>query len=93
MHKSLYGLSNPGALWNETITKALIADGFKQSAHGKWLFLKRDMIVFPYIDDCGVCSLNGKLIDEFIERLTSRGFELTKDRDFGSYCLGTFSTI
>ena len=49
------------------------------------LWLKPNMIIFLYVDDCGVAAPNQKDIDDFVEWLNKAGFELTQDGDFGEY--------
>jgi hypothetical protein len=83
--KSLYGLSVAPRLWFEKLCEALTNDGFKQSEHDKCLFLKQDMIIFLWVDDCGICCKEMAKIDAFVKRLKSKGFELTKDEDFSEY--------
>ena len=43
------------------------------------------MIIFLYVDDCGVAAPNQKDINDFMEQLNKDGFELTQDGDFGQY--------
>ena len=43
------------------------------------------MIIFLYVDDCGVAAPNQKHIDDFVEWLNKAGFELTQDSEFGEY--------
>ena len=85
LKKSLYGLAIAPRLWYEHLRDALLEDGFKQSDHDICLFLKPDMIVFLYVDDCGVASPTQQAIDEFVNRLNKKGFELTQDGDFAEY--------
>jgi hypothetical protein len=83
--KSLYGLSVAPRLWFEKLCGALLEDGFTQSEHDKCLFLKKHMIIFLWVDDCGICSKEMADIDAFIKRLKQKGFELTKDEAFSEY--------
>ena len=85
LKKSLYGLSVAPRLWYEHLRDALLEDGFKQSDHDICLFLKANMIVFLYVDDCGVAAPKQKDIDDFVARLNKKGFELTQDGDFAEY--------
>ena len=60
-------------------------DGFKQCDYDPCLWLKPNMIIFLYVDDCRVAASNQKDIDDFVGRLNKVGFELTQDGDFGEY--------
>ena len=46
---------------------------------------KSNMIIFLYVDDCGIASLDMSKIDALIDKLTAKGFELTKECDFSAY--------
>ena len=85
LNKSLYGLSIAPRLWYEHLRDALLKDGFKQCVYDQCLLLKPNMIIFLYVDDCGVVAPNQQDIDDFVERLNKAGFELTQDGDFGEY--------
>ena len=85
LKKSLYGLSIAPRLWYEHLLKALLEDGFVKSVGDECLLLKKNMIVFLYVDDCGVCAPNTQLIDDLVERLNKKGFELTKEGSFSEY--------
>jgi hypothetical protein len=43
------------------------------------------MIIFTYVDDCGVCAPSVAAIDAVIDRLRAQGFELSKESDFSEY--------
>ena len=43
------------------------------------------MIIFLYMDDCGIASPDMSEIDAFINRLKAKDFELTKECDFSAY--------
>ena len=43
------------------------------------------MIIFLYVDDCGIVSPDMSKIDAFIDRLKAKGFEVTKECDFSAY--------
>ena len=85
LKKSLYGLSITPRLWYEHLCDTLLKDGFKQCDYDPCLWLKPNMIIFLYVDDCGVAAPNQKNIDNFVEWLNKAGFELTQDSDFGEY--------
>ena len=43
------------------------------------------LIIFFYVDDCGIANPDMSEIDSFIDRLQAKGFELTKECDFSAY--------
>ena len=88
--KSLYGLSVAPRLWYEKLHQALIDDGFSPSQHDNCLFLKKDMLIFLWVDDCGIITPSTKIIDDFIACLKTAGFTLMKDSDFADYLGITF---
>ena len=83
--KSLYGLTIAPRLWYEKLIEALLEDGFKKSNYDKCFFMKPDMLLFIWVDDCGIVAPTMTLVDAFIERLKTKGFELSKDSDFAEY--------
>ena len=83
--KSLYGLSIAPRLWYEHLCNALLKDGFKQCDYDPCLWLKPNMIIFLYVDDCGVAAPNQNNIYDSEEWLNKAGFKLTQDGDFGEY--------
>ena len=85
LKKSLYGTAQAPRLWYEHLVKFLLKDGFEKSKEDECLFLKKDMILFLYVDDCGVAAPNKELIDAFVQRLKDAGFELTQEGDFSEY--------
>ena len=83
--KSLYGLTIAPRLWYEKLIEALLEDGFKKSNYDECFFMKPDMLLFIWVDDCGIVAPTMTLVDAFIERLKTKGFELSKDSDFADY--------
>ena len=65
--KSLYGLSIAPRLWYEHLHDALLKYGFQQCDYDPCLWLKPNMIIFLYVDDCEVTAPNQKDIDDFME--------------------------
>ena len=63
--KHLWSLSCTQALISMS-TKGLIEDNFQQSAHDECPFFKSNMIIFFYVDDCGIASPDMSEIDSFI---------------------------
>ena len=85
LKKSLYGLAVAPKLWSEMLFKAFRDDKFAQSENDPWLFLKPNMVVFTYVDDCAIAAPTMKEIDGFADQLRKKGFELTKEGDFSAY--------
>ena len=85
LHKSLYGLSVAPRLWYQRLRHALLDDGFTQSKFDECVFLKENMMVFLWVDDCGIIAPTMDAINEFVKRLKARGFELSVDSDFAEY--------
>ena len=75
LKKCLYGLSVAPNLWCQYLQKRLIENNFQQSAHDEYLFFKINMIIFLYVDDCGIASPDMSEIDAFIDRLKAKDFE------------------
>ena len=88
--KSLYGLLVAPWLWYEKLHQAQINDGFSPSQHDNCMFLKTDMLIFLWVDSCGIITPSTKIIDDFIARLKTVGFALTKDSDFADCLVITF---
>ena len=85
LKRSLYGLSVAPRLWFQHLWKALEAEGLKQSRHDSCLLFKSDLIVIQYVDDLGIAGPSMKCIDNLIDNLKKRGFELTKEGTFSEY--------
>ena len=52
---SMVSLFHPSS-GNRYLQKGLIEDNFQQSAHDECVFIKSNMIIFLYVDDCGIGS-------------------------------------
>ena len=85
LKRSLYGLSVAPRLWFQHLWKALEAEGLKQCSHDPCLLFKSDLIVIQYVDDLGIAGPSMESIDNLIENLKKRGFELTKEGTFSEY--------
>ena len=83
--KSLYGLSSAPRLWYDHLIQALKEDGFQMSKHDQCLLYKENIIIFLWVDDCGVCAPTITLIDELVERLKKKGLSLEKEGNFTNY--------
>jgi hypothetical protein len=78
MKCSIYGLNYAPHLWWQHILKALKELGLKPSQHDQCLFYMKDLMIVLYVDDAGITVPTIELIDEFIDGLKAKGFELTK---------------
>ena len=83
--KSLYGLSSAPRLWYTHLLEALKEDGFTLSAHDECLLYKDNIIIFLWVDDCGVCAPKMELIDDLIKRLQEKGLSLKKEGNLTDY--------
>ena len=83
--KSLYGLSAAPKLWYQHLMNALEKDGFKPSDHDRCLLYKPDMIIFLWVDDCGIGAPTMQDVDDFIVRMEEQGLSLKKEGNFTDY--------
>jgi hypothetical protein len=85
LKKSLYGLSVAPKLWYETLSKALLAEGFKQSKNDKCFFYKEGFLIVLYVDDAGLAVKNPDDIDKLLNSLRAKGFEMTRESSFAEF--------
>jgi len=85
LKKSLYGLSIAPRLWYETLSQALLDEGFKQSQNDKCLFYKPGFLIVLYVDDAGLAVKNPIDIDELLVNLRAKGFEMTRESTFAEF--------
>ena len=85
LNKSIYGLSVAPKLWYEHLFKALKEDGFVVSKFDPCLLFKKDMMLVVYVDDVGISAKRKQDVDEMVERLKKRGFELTREGSFSEF--------
>ena len=71
LEKSLYGLKQASANWYDMLRKALEERGFHESNSDACVFLKKDMIVLVYVDDCILISTKNKIIEDFLASLSN----------------------
>ena len=69
------------------LKKGLISRGFKESLADPCVFLRDDMIVLVYVDDCILISRESSTIKKFIESLASgpEGFIFTDEGTMERY--------
>ena len=85
LKKSLYGLSVAPRLWNEHLIAALKAEGFAQSKYDSCLLMKPNMMMVLYVHDAGISAKYKKDVDDLIDNLRNRGFELTREGSFSEF--------
>ena len=71
LEKSLYGLKQASANWYDMLKKALEDIQFCKSAADPCVFIKKDMIVLVYVDDCILLSTKDSIINDFIKSLST----------------------
>jgi hypothetical protein len=82
--KNLYGLKQAGNNWFDKLRDSLLSRGFKQSSIDPCLFIRKDIILIVYVDDCLLFARNGAILDTFITSLQSE-FNLTCAGDVGAF--------
>jgi len=73
LHKSLYGGALAAKHWFDKLKKGLEDRGFRQCPMDPCLFIRKDMIIVTYIDDCVHWYKDESVMTEFIESLKSDG--------------------
>lgn len=73
LNKSLYGGALAAKHWFNKLSKGLTDRGFRQSALDKCLFIRSDMIIVTYIDDCVHWYKDQEVMDAFVKSLRDDG--------------------
>jgi hypothetical protein len=86
LKKSIYGLKQASRVWNETLDAALVSIGYHRSICDPCLYVKPDSLLFVYVDDMVICSLEVETTNLIIQELG----KLFKLKDLGkpSWILG-----
>jgi hypothetical protein len=84
LEKNLYGLRDGGLTWFNHLKKGLGARGFKQSRVDPCLFVKGELILITYVDDCIALCTTQKPIDDFIKSM-QEDYSLTDDGDLSAF--------
>ncbi|MGH7955130.1 MAG: reverse transcriptase domain-containing protein [Gloeomargaritales cyanobacterium] len=84
LYMSLYGLRQAAERWFDTLSKALIKRGFRQSKIDSCLFFHDKMICIIYIDDCLFFAPEESDIGDMIKSLRKE-FELVVEQDVTAY--------
>ena len=67
--KSLYGLKQASSNWYSCLKQGLKDRGFKQSQSDACVFIRKDMTILVYVDDCVLVSKSKSVMNDFIDSL------------------------
>jgi hypothetical protein len=81
--KNLYGLCQAGNNWFDKLRDSLVSRGFCQSSIA-CLFIRKDIILIVYVDDCLLFAKHDATLDSFVNSLISE-FNLTCKGDVGAF--------
>jgi len=82
--KNLYGLHQAGNNWFDKLCDSLVSRGFYQSSIDPCLFIRKDIILIVYVDDCLLFAKHDTTLDSFVNSLKSE-FNLTCEGDVGAF--------
>jgi hypothetical protein len=82
--KNLYGLRQAGNNWFDKLRDSLLFRGFRQSSVDPCLFIRKDIILIVYVDDCLLFARDDTTLDSFVLSLQEE-FNLTCDGDVGAF--------
>jgi hypothetical protein len=82
--QNLYGLVDASATWHEYLKKGLKKRGFIQSKTHPCLFVRKNMIVVTYVDDCLILCPDDEPINAFITSM-QKDFTLTDEGTISAY--------
>ena len=87
LNVSLYGLKQASANWHSKLKTALEDRGSVESLSDPCVYIRNNMIVLTYVDDCILISKETSVIDEFIQSLKngSENFDFTDEGTMSSY--------
>jgi hypothetical protein len=69
LNRNLYGILQASRNWFLKLSAIYKRIGFKQSKYDPFIFLRKDMSIVLYTDDCLLCALDTKDIDSFVKTL------------------------
>jgi hypothetical protein len=84
LKKTLYGLRQAGLNWFDTLREHLLSTGFHQSALDPCCYMKGDLILLCYVDDCLLFCPDGDKITNVIQELKQK-FTLEDQGDVAAY--------
>ena len=87
LKKSLYGLKQASLNWFEKLKQGLVDRGFTPSEIDPCLYLKEDMVLLTYVDDCIIISPSIKNIDRLVKSMQQghENFKLTDEGDVNKF--------
>jgi hypothetical protein len=87
LKKSLYGLKQASLNWFEKLKQGLTNRGFTPSEINQCLYMKKDMIILTYVNDCIIIGTSMKSIDAFIQSMQhgKENFILTDEGDVNKF--------
>jgi Reverse transcriptase (RNA-dependent DNA polymerase) len=87
LKRSLYGISIAPRLWYQHLFEALLHPdfGLTQSSIDPCLLVSPTLLVVTFVDDVGIAAPTEKIIDDFINKLRDKGFELEKEGSFEQF--------
>ena len=87
LKKSLYGLKQASLNWFEKLKQGLIDRGFKPSEIDPCLYLKENMVLLTYVDDCIIISPSKENIDRLVRSMQQgpENFKLTDEGDVNKF--------
>jgi hypothetical protein len=87
LNKSLYGLKNASLNWHNKLKTALEDRGFVESLSDPCVFMRENMIILMYVDDCILISKDPSIIEQFIQSLKDgkENFDFTDEGSMSSY--------
>ena len=81
----LSGLAEAPSLWNLHLFEAITDLGFVPSDIDPCLMVKKDIFLVFFCDDAGVAAKSEAAIDELVDALNEKGFELTGEQSFSEF--------
>jgi hypothetical protein len=87
LKKSLYGLKQASNNWYSCLKTALENRGFKESLADPCVFMRANMVILVYVDDCVLIGKDSDVIKAFIDSLTNgpENFEFTDEGSMERY--------
>jgi hypothetical protein len=87
LKKSLYGLKQASSNWYSCLKTALEDRGFKESLADPCVFIKSNMVILVYVDDCILIGKDSDIIAGFIKSLAEgpENFEFTEEGAIDRY--------
>jgi hypothetical protein len=87
LKKSLYGLKQASLNWFEKLKQGLMDRSFKPSSIDPCLYLKHNMVLLTYVDDCIIISPSKVSIDRLVASMRTgpENFKLTDEGDVNKF--------